>query len=208
VTQIPPTGPQSPWPPQPGAFPPPQQSNGWSIASLICGLLLCIPGLTSLLAVIFGIAGIKKSARPQIGGRGLAIAGLVLGILGLLGWAGVAGGTWWGWGFFKSEMLNPAKQTAGTFLNDLSAGDFTKARAAATSDMSDNELKDLSEALKGMGSFKDFSLSGFDAKSLGGDSVRMDLNGTANFQNGRKSFSATFSGNRRDGFKIEDFVLK
>lgn len=208
MTQIPPAGPQAPWPPQPGAFPPPQQSNGWSIASLICGLLVCIPGLTSLLAVIFGIAGIKKSAQPQVGGRGLAVAGLVLGILGILGWAAFGGFGWWGWNFFKSEMLNPAKQTAGSFLTDVAAGDFAKARAAATSDMSDDEMQSLSDTLKGLGKFKEFSVSGFDAKSLGGDSVRMELSGSASFENGRKGFKATFTGNPRDGFKVEDLELR
>jgi uncharacterized protein DUF4190 len=60
-----------------------QQSNGMAIASLICGLLLCF-WPASLCAVIFGIIGLNKSKNSQIGGRGMAIAGTILGSIGLL----------------------------------------------------------------------------------------------------------------------------
>lgn len=54
-----------------------------AIASLVCGLLLCIP-LCSLLAIIFGIIGIKKTGPGKRRGQGMAIAGLVLGCVGML----------------------------------------------------------------------------------------------------------------------------
>lgn len=78
-------------------------TSGWAIASLVCSLL----GV-SLLGVIFGhvaLSGINKS-NGTIGGKGLAIAGLILGyiplafevffgclfVLGLLGILGASGG--------------------------------------------------------------------------------------------------------------------
>ena len=87
-----------PPPPPPGGQPPAQQAytgapqqyaapprnNGLAITSLILGILwICWIG--SILAVIFGHVGlsqIKKSNGAQ-GGRGFAIAGLVLGYLAL-----------------------------------------------------------------------------------------------------------------------------
>ena len=62
------------------------RTNGLAVTSLILGILwICWIG--SVLAVIFGHMGlsqIKKSQGAQQG-RGLAIAGLVLGYLGIFG---------------------------------------------------------------------------------------------------------------------------
>jgi prepilin-type processing-associated H-X9-DG protein len=64
-------------------FPPP--NNGMATASLVLGLILCVP-LCSLLAIIFGIIGIVRANNPSMRGKGkgVAISGLVLGCLGLL----------------------------------------------------------------------------------------------------------------------------
>ena len=93
MSQYPPAPPQYPPtnPPPPGyGAPPPgypmpgaRKSNGWAITSLICGIIGCF-GLTSIGAIIFGVLGIKKANRePQAGGKGLSIAGIVLGVLWL-----------------------------------------------------------------------------------------------------------------------------
>lgn len=61
-----------------------QESKGLSIASMVLGIisvvLFCIWYVSipcAILAIIFGIVGMKK------GGRGMGIAGLVLGIVAL-----------------------------------------------------------------------------------------------------------------------------
>lgn len=63
----------------------PQNTSGLAIASLICGILVFLTfGLAGLPAVItghLGLSAIKKSGGA-LGGRGLAIAGLVMGYLG------------------------------------------------------------------------------------------------------------------------------
>ena len=83
--------PPPPPPPPPGAYgavPPqypmgaPQKTNGMAIASLITGILWIAP-----VALILGILAnnqIKKS-NGQEGGKGMAIAGIVLGAVGILG---------------------------------------------------------------------------------------------------------------------------
>jgi hypothetical protein len=70
-------------------------TNGFAVASLVLGILW-IWWIGSALAVVFGhIALGQLKARPQ-GGRGLAIAGLILGYIGLallaLGLIGLAAG--------------------------------------------------------------------------------------------------------------------
>ncbi|SDU77059.1 DUF4190 domain-containing protein [Jiangella alkaliphila] len=37
----------------------------------------------SILAVIFGHIALKRTEQPNVGGRGLAVAGLVLGYIGI-----------------------------------------------------------------------------------------------------------------------------
>jgi type IV pilus assembly protein PilA len=72
----------------PGGSPPPLPGNsgtsGKAIASLICGILFFfLP--SAIIAVIMGhlsLSDIKRSAG-RLGGKGMAIAGLVLGYLGL-----------------------------------------------------------------------------------------------------------------------------
>ena len=66
-------------------------TNSMAVASLVCGFLC------SLLAVIFGHIALSQISRSGEGGRGLAIAGLVLGYIGvgitaLLVLAGAAAG--------------------------------------------------------------------------------------------------------------------
>jgi hypothetical protein len=56
-----------------------QKTNGFAIASLICSLL-CV----SLLGIIFGHVGLSQINRNREGGRGLAVAGLILGYIGLV----------------------------------------------------------------------------------------------------------------------------
>ncbi|MFG1933184.1 septum formation family protein [Mycobacterium sp. NPDC048908] len=67
--------------PQPGYYAPPpaQPTNWWAVVSLIFGL---IGGV--LISVICGVVGLKKAKQGQ-GGRGLAIAGLVLSGLWVVG---------------------------------------------------------------------------------------------------------------------------
>jgi prepilin-type processing-associated H-X9-DG protein len=54
------------------------QSNGWAIASLVSGLFGClfIPGIV---AIVTGIIGLNNTRDPRVGGKGMAITGIVLG---------------------------------------------------------------------------------------------------------------------------------
>lgn len=67
------------------------QTNGMAIAALVCGIL-CIIGawipvvsyftvVLAVLGIVFGVKG-QKIAKELNSGKGLATAGLVLGIIG------------------------------------------------------------------------------------------------------------------------------
>jgi hypothetical protein len=71
---------------QPAYFqpaPPGQRTNGMAIASLILGIVW-LSWIGSILALIFGYIALGQIKRQHEGGRGMAIAGIVL------GWVGVA----------------------------------------------------------------------------------------------------------------------
>jgi hypothetical protein len=78
-----PTSPPPAWQPQQVVVQP-QRTNGLSIAALVLGIVW-VWWIGSILAVIFGhvsLSQIKKSNGAQ-GGKGMAIAGLVLGWIGV-----------------------------------------------------------------------------------------------------------------------------
>ncbi|MFD0369395.1 DUF4190 domain-containing protein [Streptomyces sp. NPDC059071] len=90
-----PAAPPAPYPtygagyPQPGWGP--QPSNGLGIAAMVLGIIavagFCFYGLGAILgilALIFGIIGLKKANRGEATNRGMAIAGIVLGSVGIL----------------------------------------------------------------------------------------------------------------------------
>lgn len=101
MSSPPPPPPGPPQPPGQGGFQPPpgygqpqgyqpygfqpvaQQSktSGMAIASLVCslsGILLC--GIPAVLGVIFGFIGLSQTKDGARNGRGMAVAGLIVGI--------------------------------------------------------------------------------------------------------------------------------
>lgn len=60
-----------------------------AVLALVCGILMCLGPLTGIPAIIAGIIarGAVKKDPANVGGGGLAIAGIILGVLNLLGWA-------------------------------------------------------------------------------------------------------------------------
>ena len=84
----------SPAPPPPPPPPPPivyqvvQPTNGLATASLVLGILgialfWFLGFIMSILAIVFGGVGLSR-AKAGAPGKGVAIAGLTLGIVGLL----------------------------------------------------------------------------------------------------------------------------
>jgi Domain of unknown function (DUF4190) len=69
-------------PPAPG-YPPPQGvgTNGMAIASLVCSLFgwLCLIG--PILGIVFGFVALGQIKQTGQGGRGMALAGIIIGVV-------------------------------------------------------------------------------------------------------------------------------
>lgn len=68
-------------------YAPPRNTNGFAIASLVCGVAgLIIPILGGILGIVFGIVALTQTRDGREGGRGLAIAGIAVGAATFLLW--------------------------------------------------------------------------------------------------------------------------
>jgi hypothetical protein len=71
--------------PYPYGYPPPQPgTNGLAIAAMVCGICGFLCAVPGLVGVILGIISLPQIKRSQQSGRGMAIAGIVVGSLWIL----------------------------------------------------------------------------------------------------------------------------
>ena len=83
----------------------------------------------------------------------MAIAGLILGLLWILGGA-VAGG-----GLYTMYVASrPVADVAKQFTSDLASGDVSGAQGLCESNVTSDELDNLSKLMQGWGSYKDLIL--------------------------------------------------
>lgn len=199
-------------------FPPPQpmygqpgmpmqtsSANGWALTSLITGIIGCLL-ITPFIAIITGIVGFAKGAPPR-SGRGMAVAGIVLGVLWLAGLGITAGVSYAGYKWFMDNIGKPAETAGRTFFVDLNKGDFEAAQKYMAPGFSKEKFDRLSAEIKELGAFQSFSLSEFDSKQ-NGNNFTLTVGGNATFQNGTKSFTAKFSVTPGSAVRIDDFELR
>jgi Domain of unknown function (DUF4190) len=147
MSQMPPGGPPS-YPPNyppyvpPGmqgaggySMPPAGRTSGAAVTSLVCGLLMCIPFVAGLIAIITGIVGISTTGNPAVRGRGMAIAGLILGFLNLAGWGA---GTYGGYEWFQRSA--PDRTFANQYVADLVAGKTDQCMQNSTANIVQQQL--------------------------------------------------------------------
>jgi hypothetical protein len=180
-----------------------RKTSGAAIASLILGIFGCIPFATSLLAIILGIVGIKKTSNPQYTGRGLAITGLILGLLGIAGWS-LFGGTLY-WAFIKGKQL--AQDEAKPFIQAVVDGDYDK--AGTHSSMTKEEMTALHDQLASFGAINDVSVHGIDAQKNASQPGRVTLKMTGNFAKaGSKDMLVEFDTRESGKLKITKVDVK
>lgn len=168
-------------PPQPPmtayAYDAPSRTSAAAVTSLITGILGCLV-ITPIIAIITGIIGIRATRTPSVRGRGLAIAGLILGLLWLLvGVAGLAGSVV----MWKNSEAPAA--VARQFTNDLVAGNYP-ACLANSNGLTQADLTGIHDAIAPWGNVTDITLTSRNAKKNLGAATRWELLGTATFSTG------------------------
>jgi hypothetical protein len=96
------TSPTAPPPPvgwAPAQAAPRQTTSGFAVASLVLGLMLCTGIFGGILAVVFGNLALARidASQGAMRGRGLAIAGIVLGWIGI-GLTAIVAAAWLAYG--------------------------------------------------------------------------------------------------------------
>jgi hypothetical protein len=125
--------------------------------------------------------GMRSTRDPKYSGRGMAIAGLILGLVSLLAW-GVIGGTAGFGGWMAYNMTKPAREAARQFAADLAAGNIDAAQARCTARVKRSELVAASDRMKKWGTLQDTTMPvGSRQKSNGADEAYVA--GAATFSN-------------------------
>jgi uncharacterized membrane protein YvbJ len=76
-----------------------ERTSGFAIAALVTGIVGFFINPLSILAIIFGAIGLGQTSKdPNLKGRGMAIAGLVLGIIMGIIW--IIAIIWWSAAFW------------------------------------------------------------------------------------------------------------
>jgi len=134
-----------------------QETRRTSIAavlSLISSLIFCLPLLTQVLGILFGLAGLVSIARSdgRRKGTGLAIAGITVSIVVIAVWGLLGVGIYRG---IEEVGTFPA-----AMMKDIMAGDITNARtkfaSTANKNIGDTEITAFQSRLESeFGAFKD-----------------------------------------------------
>ena len=108
----------------------PERTSALAVLSLILSLACCIPGLGLLgaglgVGALIGISG----SRGRVGGKGLAVAGIIVGILVSVAWVG-------GYVAFQ-QGVGQLLTSTGSIVERLDTGDYDGFRATSSSPASD-----------------------------------------------------------------------
>jgi len=160
------------------------RTSGKAVASLVLGIIFCIPLITSLLAVFFAIGGMRATREPTVRGRGIAIAGLVLGICGVVMWAGV--GAFIGFLIVASEA---PRAVARDFVTKVTGNDIAAALAICDPSLSASGLETLHKYIVPFGAYVDQTCTGVYLRSIPAGE-RCDLSGYIQFSSGSHPFNA------------------
>jgi hypothetical protein len=212
MSQYPPPGGPPMYPPNmppggPGGFgppgyslPPQSRTSAVAIVSLVCGLLsFCIPLITSAIAVITGIIGIVQTGHPAVKGRGMAIAGLILGLLSIAGW-GVFGLA----AYRVFQKSGPERIFAQQYVTDLAAGKVDQCVQNSTANIVPDQLKADAAQAQNWGTLQQAIAIPQNFNYNNGAS-NITFTGVTTFSNGNHKFMITVvkdsSGSKVDSFQ-------
>ncbi len=131
-----------------GIYTEPERTSIAAVLSLICSLICCLPAVPLLGVVLGAIAliGIGRS-DGRVGGRGLAVAGIVLGILFTVAQIGIV----LGGGMVAQKFITEIAVVGGDALEDMDNDRYDEVRAIFANDLatiSDEDIAAFREAYR------------------------------------------------------------
>jgi len=169
----------------------PTTTNGFGLASLIAGLAsFCTPFVGGLTAIILGFLGIRRSRETHTG-KGMSIAGMVLGGISILSWA-----IFWstiltalhlGKAVINSATVEPPRLAVEQLLRDITGNNLSG--AAATSGISPDGLSTLHDQVKDLGLVQNVENTTFNNTADSDNS----LQGVVTFDKGQRHYTAHVS---------------
>jgi hypothetical protein len=107
----------------------PERTSVLAVLSLILGIV-CVP-FFGIIAVFFGVMALFgiKASRGRVSGTGLAVTGIVLGIVFSLLWGGCVGMV----GFGGNMMIKQVAPAVGTIITSAQAGDIDAVKSGLSS---------------------------------------------------------------------------
>jgi len=157
-----------------------------AVVSLALGLTsFCPLVVTGLLAIIFGFFGLKRSRDPNAGGRGPAIAGIVLGLISSIFWLAIIGTVGMTW-----INSRPQKELGRQFIVALSKKDIPAAAKISASTLGWDKMGDMSDRLTSLGEFRDVQFNGYTYRMVNG-TEQWTLTGDAFYSKDSAPFTLT-----------------
>jgi len=170
---------------------PPTRTSATAVASLLFGLFACVPFNVSLIALAFGgvpavasgCFALVVTGSPRVRGRGLAVAGVVLGVAGIVGWSahiarhGIAPDA--------ARLGAPDPAVAREFFTRASHGDVPGATALCTPGTDRADVEVTVDQMRPLG-----PILSIDTRDTSPHGDRTMIDGTIRFHAGPRRFDA------------------
>jgi len=170
----------------------PTTTNGFGLASLITGLAsFCTPFVGGLAAIVLGFLGISRSKTTHTG-KGMSIAGMVLGVASILLWtifySAILTFLHIGNAARNSFIVEPPRLAVEQLLRDITGNNLSG--AAAASGISPTAIDSLHDQVKDLGLVQSVVNTSFSNTDDGDNS----LQGVVTFDKGQRHYTAHVSG--------------
>lgn len=151
-----------------------------------------------IIAIVTGIAALGTTRNPMVRRRGLAIAGLILGIVGLCGWSAVG---------LLGKISRPEQKLAHRFFDDLNKDNASAAVGECTQKVSAAQLSDAVKQLKDWGGITATTVNDVNI-TTNNDATSGSASGDISTPRGTHQFQLQTVESQSGVWRINSFALK
>jgi hypothetical protein len=180
--------------------PKPGVRNKVAMASAVLALFGFIPFIAGAAAMIIGFAGYRKAKRDGVGGRDMAIFGMVVGLLSVVGWTLATGQT-----IGLIMRTGPVRQVTSRFVQDLVANRLDEARALTSDEVPPDAIASAAATIAPLVPLEGI---GFDKTDFQDDhgQEQWNIHATLHFKDELRPMNVKLR-QFKDGWKIISFTI-